>query len=186
MRQRTAFERLALPHMAAAYNLAYWLTRSRPDADDIVQDAYVRAFRAFAAFKGDDIRPWLLTIVRNVAYRWLSVRQRSRNVISMHQAVAARDDEPGSWEALAADEPSAETLLIRGEEHGLLLEALAALPPAFREILVLREIEEMSYGEIAAIIGSPVGTVMSRLSRARTGLRARIKAISDKDDRNAM
>ncbi len=186
MRQRTTFERLALPHMAAAYNLAYWLTRSRPDADDIVQDAYVRAFRAFAAFKGDDIRPWLLTIVRNVAYRWLSVRQRSRNVISMHEAVAARDDEPGSWEAIAADEPSAETLLIRGEEHGLLLEALAALAPAFREILVLREIEELSYGEIATIIGSPVGTVMSRLSRARTELRARIKAMSDKDDRNAM
>jgi RNA polymerase sigma-70 factor (ECF subfamily) len=186
MRQRTAFERLALPHMAAAYNLAFWLTRSRADAEDIVQDAYVRAFRAFATFKGDDLKPWLLTIVRNVAYRWLSHRRRSGNVISMQAAVAARGDEPNSWEAIASEEPSAENLLIRTEEQDLVLDALAVLPPAFREILVLREIEELSYDEIAKVIGSPTGTVMSRLSRARAELRSRIKALMDKDGQNAM
>src|SRR5262245_31206693 len=186
MRQRTAFERLALPHMAAAYNLAYWLTRNRADAEDVVQDAYVRALRAFASFRGDDIKPWLLTIVRNVAYRSLSTRLRSHNVISMHEAVAAREDDSRAWETIAAEEPSAETLLIRGQEQDLLRVALAALPPAFREVLVLREIEEMSYGEIAAVIGSPMGTVMSRLSRARRDLKAKITALTDKDDRNAM
>src|SRR5262245_1866918 len=127
IRQRTTFERLALPHMAAAYNLAFWLTRSRADAEDIVQDAYVRALRAFASFKGDDIKPWLLTIVRNVAYRWLSQRRRSSNVISMQQAVAARGDESNSWEAIAAEDPSAESLLIRTEEQGLVLDAVAGL-----------------------------------------------------------
>jgi RNA polymerase sigma-70 factor, ECF subfamily len=187
IRQRTTFERLALPHMAAAHNLAFWLTRSRADAEDIVQDAYVRALRAFASFKGDDIKPWLLTIVRNVAYRWLSQqRRRSGNVISMQQAVAARGDESNSWEAIAADDPSAESLLIRTEEQALVVDALAVLPPAFREILVLREIEELSYDEIAEVIGSPTGTVMSRLSRARAELRQRIKTLMDKDGQNAM
>ena len=186
MRLRTRFEGLALPHMAAAYNLAYWLTHSRPDAEDIVQDAYVRALRAFDSFKGEDIKPWLLTIVRNVAYRWLSVRQRSRNVISMEEAFAGRGDEPSRWETIASEDPSAETLLIRGQEHAQVLEGLAALPPAFREILVLREIEDLSYEEIAAVIGSPIGTVMSRLSRARLELRSRIKALTNKDGRNAV
>jgi RNA polymerase sigma factor (sigma-70 family) len=163
-----AFERLALPHRDAAHNLAYWLVRSRPDAEDIVQDAYVRAFRAFKSCKGD-VKPWLLTIVRNVAYRWLSVRQRASNVILTEDVATAR--ELGVQEMIPSEEPSAETLLIGAEERALVLAALAKLPPMFREVLVLREIEELSYGEIASVIGSPAGTVMSRLSRSRAQLK---------------
>ncbi len=186
MSQRSAFEQVALPHLEAAHNLAYWLVRSRPDAEDIVQDAFVRAFRAFASFRGGDVRPWLLTIVRNVAYRWLAVRKRGSNVVSIEDAFAPRDgDIPGeAW--IAADEPSPEALLIGAQERARVLTALAGLPPAFREVLVLREIEELSYNEIADVIGTPVGTVMSRLARARSELRKRLGALIEKEEKNAM
>lgn len=183
MRSRTSFEQLALVHLDAAHNLAYWLVRSRPDAEDIVQDAYIRAFLAFASCKGE-IKPWLLTIVRNVAYRWLSVRERRRNVISIEEALTPR--ERGSQALIASDEPSAEALLIAAEDRALVLDALAELPPAFREVLILREIEELSYAEIAVVIGSPPGTVMSRLSRARAELKGRLKALIEKDRTDAM
>ena len=102
------FERSALPHMDAAYNLAYWLVRNRDDAEDVVQDAYLRAFKAFDALAGEDIRPWLLAIVRNVAYRWLSVRKRTANVIPIEGALAGRDDRGARVLELASEEPSAE------------------------------------------------------------------------------
>jgi RNA polymerase sigma-70 factor, ECF subfamily len=186
MNPRTTFEQCALPHLEAAHNLAYWLVRSRPDAEDIVQDAFVRAFRAFGTFRGGDIKPWLLTIVRNVAYRWLSVRKRASNVISIEEAFAPRADDVAGEAWIASEEPSPEALLIGAQERARVLTALGGLPPAFREVLVLREIEELSYGEIADIIGTPVGTVMSRLSRARGELRNRLGALIEKEEKNAL
>src|ERR1700687_5184078 len=106
------FERLAVPHLEAAFNLAFWLVRSRSDADDIVQDAYLRAFRAFDSFRGEDIRPWLLAIVRNTAYRWLSNRRRSGTVISLEEAFADNAGEGAGARQIAADEPTAEERMI--------------------------------------------------------------------------
>lgn len=183
MRSRTSFERLALAHLDAAHNLAYWLVRSRPDAEDIVQDAYVRAFLAFASCKGD-IKPWLLTIVRNVAYRWLSDRKRRGNVIAIEEGLTPR--ERASQMLVVSDEPSAEAVLIAAEDRALVQDALADLSPAFREVLILREVEDLSYAEIAIVIGSPVGTVMSRLSRARAELKGRLEARTTKDKTDAM
>jgi RNA polymerase sigma factor (sigma-70 family) len=185
MNPRTRFEQIALPHLDAAHNLAYWLVRSRPDAEDIVQDAYVRALRAFANFRGGDIKPWLLTIVRNVAYRWLAVRKRGNNVVSIEEAFAPRGEVADeAWPA--SEEPSPEAALIGAQERARVLTALAALAPAFREVLVLREIEELSYAEIADIIGVPTGTVMSRLSRARAELRTRLGQLIEKEEKNAL
>jgi len=180
------FERLALPHMDAAYNLALWLVRSRADAEDVVQDAYLRAFRAFHTLAGDDIRPWLLTIVRNVAYRALSNRGRAAtNVISLDGALSGRDDESAALE-VASDEPSAEMQLIGKGDQALVHTALAELPPAFREVIVLRELEGLSYQEIAKVATIPVGTVMSRLSRAREQLKDRLTALIATEDKNAL
>jgi RNA polymerase sigma factor (sigma-70 family) len=183
---RTNFEQAAMPHLDAAHNLAYWLVRSRADAEDIVQDAFLRAFRAYDTFRGDDIKPWLLAIVRNVAYRWLSVSQRASNVVSIEEAFGSRSGETLAEAQLASEEPSAEALLIVAQERARVLDALARLPPAFREVLVLREIEELPYGEIADVIGSPIGTVMSRLSRARAELRTMLKASLEKDEKDAV
>jgi RNA polymerase sigma-70 factor, ECF subfamily len=178
------FEPLALPCMEAAFNLAFWLVRSRADAEDIVQEAYLRAFRAFDGFRGGDMRPWLLAIVRNTAYRWLSNRRRSGTVVSLEEAFA----EGGGQTAddIASDEPTAEERLIGAAERDYVLRALAELPPAFREVLVLREIEGLSYRDIAEVTGVPVGTVMSRLSRGRGELRKALTRLMDKDEPNAM
>ena len=186
MSSRTTFEQLALPHLDAAHNLAYWLVRSRPDAEDIVQDAFVRAFRSFATFRGGDIKPWLLTIVRNVAYRWLAGRKRARNVVSIEEAFAPRAGDSVGEAWIASEEPSPEALLIGAQERASVLTALAGLAPAFREVLVLRELEELSYNEIADVIGAPVGTVMSRLSRARGELRTQLGALIEKEEKDAM
>lgn len=183
MRTPKRFEQLALPHMAAAFSLAYWLMRDRADAEDVVQDAYVRALRGFDGFRGDDIRPWLLAIVRNVAWRALSVRRRANNVIPIEAAFAAGED--GDM-ALAAADPSAEILMIEAGDRALLARALAALTPLFREALVLREMQEMSYTDIAIVLGVPKGTVMSRLSRARAELRSRFKELEGETDRHAV
>jgi RNA polymerase sigma factor (sigma-70 family) len=175
------FEHAALPHMNAAHNLAFWLVRSRPDAEDIVQEAYLRAFRAYATLEGDDIRPWLLTIVRNVAYRWLSKRRGSANVISFQDAFPARPGEAFHEPDIPSDAPSAEALLIGSEERAMVAEAVARLPTAYREVLVLREIEELSYRDIADVLGVPSGTVMSRLSRARAELKIVLTELMSKD-----
>jgi RNA polymerase sigma-70 factor (ECF subfamily) len=186
MTSLSRFERLVLPHMEAAFNLAFWLVHSRPDAEDIVQEAYLRAFRAFEGFRGEDMRPWLLAIVRNCAYRWLSNRRRSGNVVSLEEAFAGNaGEEPGEYQ-LAADEPTAEQRLIGAAERDYVLRALAELPTAFREVLVLREIEGFSYREIAGVTGAPVGTVMSRLSRARGELRTALTRLIEKDEPNAV
>ncbi|MGA7490805.1 MAG: sigma-70 family RNA polymerase sigma factor [Xanthobacteraceae bacterium] len=180
------FERTALAHMDAAYNLAYWLVRNRDDAEDVVQDAYLRAFKAFDTLAGDDVRPWLLAIVRNVAYRWLSVRRRTANVISIEGVLSGRDDNDARVMELASEEPSAEDALVGRAEQTLVRAALAELPPAFREAIVLRELEGLSYRDIAKVTGTPIGTVMSRLARARDQLRERLAHSIAKEDKNAL
>jgi RNA polymerase sigma factor (sigma-70 family) len=190
MSRLQSFESQALPHMPAAHNLAYWLMRSRPDAEDVVQEAYLRAFRAFDSLQGEDIKPWLLTIVRNTAYRALSARQRPGNamgnVISLDEAFSARPEAERAELQIASDEPSAETMLVRADDQALVQRALAMVAPVFREVLVLREFEELSYLEIADITGTPVGTVMSRLSRARAALKQKLEVLIERQDRNAV
>ena len=181
------FEQQALPHLDAAYSLAFWLMRDRADAEDVVQDAYVRALRGFNGFRGDAMRPWLLAIVRNVAWRALAVRRRAtNNVIPIESAFAREGDEDREPMAIPSDEPSAETRLIEAGDRALLTRALDAVTPLFREALVLREIEELSYAEIATVLGVPQGTVMSRLSRARAELRLRYKELSQETGKHAV
>lgn len=172
--------------MEAAYNLAFWLVRSRTDAEDIVQEAYLRAFRAFDGFHGEDMRPWLLAIVRNCAYRWLNNRRRSGTVISLEEAFGDGEGEAGGAGEMAADEPTAEDRLIGAVERDYVLRALAELPPALREVLVLREIEDLSYRDIAEVMGAPIGTVMSRLSRGRGELRKVLARLIEKDEPDAV
>ena len=155
----TRFDQAVLPHLGAAYNLARWLTRNDHDADDVVQEAYLRAYQFFESFHGGDGRAWLLRIVRNTCYTWLE-KNRSREPTTAFDetrhstAVAAGPDAP----------------LVASEERTLLRQALAELPDEFREAIVLRELEGLSYREIAAVTGAPIGTVMSRLARARERL----------------
>ena len=161
-----SFEQLVLPHLGAGYNLARWLLRNDQDAEDVMQEAIVRAFRFFEGFRGDSPRAWLLTVVRHSAYTFL---QQNR----------ARELDVGFDEDLHIDPASAdrapetpEVLLLRSARQRFLNEAVEALPVEFREVFVLREMEDLSYKEIAALAGIPIGTVMSRLSRARRQLRA--------------
>jgi RNA polymerase sigma factor (sigma-70 family) len=156
----TRFEQMVLPHLAAAYNLARWLTRNEHDAEDVVQEAYLRAFRFFDRFHGGDSRAWLLTIVRHTCYTWL---QRNR----LPEPTAEFDEDIHSLDGEAANP---ETLLLQQGNQQALTHALEALPVEFREVLVLRELEGLSYKEIAAIADVPIGTVMSRLARARQRL----------------
>ncbi len=157
---RAAFARLALPHLDAAYNLARWLVRDADAAQDVVQDAMVRALTYFASFRGDNARAWLLQIVRTTAYS-RAARQRGAAEVPL-----PGEDEP------ALPDPGAgpEAALTQREDAATLADALAALPPELRECLVLRELEEMSYRDIARVTGVPAGTVMSRLWRARQAL----------------
>ena len=185
MTDKARFERLALVHMDAAYNLAHWLLRAHADAEDAVQDAYIRAFRAFDQHQGQDVKPWLLTIVRNVCYRRLQERRRSANVISLDEALSTRPGSLGDGAMISAQR-SPEQAAVNSSEKAMLTAAMAELPPVFREVIVLREIEELSYREIADVIGAPVGTVMSRLSRARAELRTLLTKLIGRDDSNAM
>ena len=157
---RRRFESVALPHLDAASNLARWLTRNDDDAQDVVQEAMLRAMRYFGSFRGDNARPWLLQIVRHTAYAWMKQNRPAE--------MSSLDEDEGAVHevaAPAADEPS--LVAQRGDERAQLNQALAALPIAFREVLVLRELEDLSYQEIARIADIPIGTVMSRLARAR-------------------
>jgi len=156
----TSFEEAVLPHLDAAYNLARWLTRNDADAHDVVQEAYLRAFRFFGGFNGMDGRAWLLGIVRNTSYTWM---QQNR---SPGQSVPL-DDEIYEIES---NELNPEALLQQTADSKMVREALEQLPVEFREVLVLRELEEFSYKEIAQITALPIGTVMSRLARGRKRL----------------
>src|SRR6266446_7334639 len=157
---RTRFEDTVVPHLSAAYNLARWLTRNDQDAEDVVQEAYLRAWKFFGSFRGVESRPWLLTIVRRTCYTWLQHNRAQEPVIEF-------DDERHS---VASEEANPETLLFHRGNAQELRHALEALPLEFREVIILRELEDCSYKEIAAITGVPLGTVMSRLARARQRL----------------
>jgi RNA polymerase sigma factor (sigma-70 family) len=164
---RRQFELLALPHLDAAYNLARWLTGNSEDASDVVQDAYLRAFRYFGAYKGGNMRVWLLTIVRNSFTDWVRENRSARLVFS-GESPASEDTEETLWGTKPRDP---EALLAASIDAATLDRLMGRLPPEHREVLVLRELEDMSYRDIAAVTGVPVGTVMSRLSRARLALR---------------
>jgi RNA polymerase sigma factor (sigma-70 family) len=157
------FEALLQPHLAAGYNLARWLTRNPHDAEDLVQEAYLRAFRSFDGYRGGDARAWFLRIVRNTCYTWLQRDGGPRAAESMDGGAAERiEDDPAAG-------PEAQA--IRRADGELLRFALGELPLEFREAVVLRELEGLSYKEIADVAGVPLGTVMSRLSRGRLQLR---------------
>jgi RNA polymerase sigma-70 factor, ECF subfamily len=156
------FEETVLPHLDAAYNLARWLTRNERDAEDIVQESFLRALRHFHAFRGGDARPWLLAIVRNTYYTWLK-----HNRLPEEELLLDEDKHPQN-----EDSSDPERLLLRKNDRQILRSALRRLPRQFLEVIVLREFEELSYKQIAEVIQVPSGTVMSRLARARRRLAA--------------
>ena len=164
--QLGSFDEIILPHLDAAHNLARWLVRSNDDADDVVQEACLRAFRYFDTFRGGNARAWLLSIVRNTAFRWL---QKNRA-----QELAIEFNEEMHSEGCEALDP--EALLLQGADTQLLEQAMNHLPDRLREVLALRELEGLSYREIAEVVGIPKGTVMSTLFRARERFR---RAASD-------
>ena len=157
-----SFEEVLLPHLDAAFNYARWLSKNDADAEDVVQDAYVRALRFFSSLRGDDARAWLLTIVRNTWYGRFPRRAGGTVMTVADEEVNERADAS----------PDPEARLIQQQTVDEVRSALEALPTDFREVLVLREFEELSYKEIAAVVGIPIGTVMSRLARARERLAA--------------
>ena len=155
-----SFEEAVLPHLDAAYNLAHWLTRNETDAEDVVQESYLRAFKFFGSFHGADGRSWLLAIVRNTCYTWM---QRNRSPELRFPV----DDE---LHEIESTDLNPEALLVQRVDTFRVRRALEELPGEFREVLVLRELEEMSYRDIANITDLPLGTVMSRLARGRKRL----------------
>lgn len=157
-----AFEQAVLPHLGAAFNLARWLTGNDHDAEDVVQESYLRALKFFSGFRGGNSRPWLLTIVRNTCYTWLR-RNRIGDVTT---------DLDEGMHAIDSGNPNPEAVLLAAARSDLVQRALEDLPAALREIVILREMEGMSYKEIADVIAVPIGTVMSRLARARARLQA--------------
>jgi RNA polymerase sigma factor (sigma-70 family) len=167
----TRFEQAVLPHMGAAYNLARWLTRNDHDAEDVVQEAYLRAFRFFDDFHGEASRPWLLTIVRNTCYTWLK-QNRERELTTTF------DEEIHSGEC---ETSNPESLLLESIDRQTLQRTLEELPAEFREAVILRELEGLTYKEMADVAGVPLGTVMSRLARARKRLFERLAAGTKKE-----
>jgi RNA polymerase sigma factor (sigma-70 family) len=164
---RHRFETLVLPHLDAAYRFARWLSRSPSDAEDIVQEAVLRAFRGFDALRGTDAKAWLLTIVKNCHLTALKQQQR-RAFVPLPEEQDVQDGH-----AMIATTPDPESTSIRRDEERTLDRLMSALPEEQREVLVLREIEELDYRQIATITNVPIGTVMSRLARARATLKAR-------------
>jgi RNA polymerase sigma-70 factor (ECF subfamily) len=154
------FEEIILPHLNSAYNLARWLTRNEHDAQDVVQESYLRAFRFFDGYHGGEPKAWLLAVVRNTCHTWR--RREKRDVTKVLFDEAAHTPDP--------DTPNAEERLVEATKMNTLRHCIETLPVEFREVLVMRELEEMSYQQVADVAGLPVGTVMSRLSRARKRL----------------
>ncbi len=165
--KRARFEAQVLPHLDAAYRFARWLTRSPGDADDVVQEAVLRAFRGFDALRGTDVKGWLLTIVRNChASAWGQQQRRAQVPLAEEEAGES------ACVSIAGVEPGPEDAAILADEQRTLERLITALPEEHREVLLLREMQELSYREIAALTGVPIGTVMSRLARARAALKA--------------
>ena len=163
-RART-FERIFTPHLDAAYDFAQWLTRDARNAEDVVQEACLRAFKFLDSFNGDSARAWLLAIVRNTYYTWYKKNQvEALNVPFDEETMVANGADPSDLESSLG---SIEQVLQQKDARRVVNDALASLPEEFREVIVLRELEDLPYKEIAAIAGIPIGTVMSRLSRAR-------------------
>ncbi len=157
----TRFEQCMIPHMDAAYNLALWLTRNPEQAEDVVQDAYLRAFKFFDGFRGGNSRSWLLRIVRSAFYDSIR-RERHEPAVATQETEAERLPDP--W-------PHPDAALLQKADEELVRRAIEALPLEYREIILMRELENFSYREIAEIASLPLGTVMSRLARARERLR---------------
>ena len=155
------FEQEVLPHLDAAYNLARWLTRNEQDAEDVVQEAYIRAFRFFGTYRGGNARAWVLRIVRNTCYNWLEQNRPLQSATEFDENLFGADPHTAN----------PEEALLQNASNNMLRQALEALPLKSREVLILREFEGMSYREIADTTGMPIGTVMSSLSRARSSLR---------------
>ena len=166
------FQELVLPHLDAAYNLARWLARNDDDAQDVVQEAFLRAFKSFAGFRGDSCRPWLLAIVRNTCYTWLRRHRNERLEVPYDDTLANEESGGSSYPDRPDDNP--EAIFASSEDRRLFDAALAALPVEFREAVILRDVEELSYKEIATVAAIPIGTVMSRLARGRRMLYAEL------------
>ena len=162
--ERARFEQALLPHLGAAYNLARWLMRDDHDAQDVVQEAYLRALKFFGGFHGTDGRAWLLTIVRNACHTWLQQQRSGGNAATFDEEIHGVD----------AGALSPDSALLRKEDRQTVWQAVEALPVEYREMVVLRELEGLSYKEIAAVAGIPLGTVMSRLARARQRLQEQL------------
>jgi RNA polymerase sigma factor (sigma-70 family) len=171
--ERAAFDEVFLPHMAEAYRLALWLAGSASDAEDIVQEAAIRAFRGIKSFGAVNARAWSLTIVRNTAFSWLA-KNKSKTVVFMDDLSAARQQELEHDGLHGARVQTPEDIALFRAEAEEVQKALTQLPAQFREVIVLREISQMNYRDIAEITNVPVGTVMSRLSRGRQLLIARL------------
>ncbi|HEX7644896.1 MAG TPA: sigma-70 family RNA polymerase sigma factor [Burkholderiaceae bacterium] len=162
------FEAIAMPHLDAAYNLARWLTRNDHQAEDLVQNAFLRAFRFFDGFRGDDARAWLLTIVRNTYFT--SLREERHEHVQFDEELLGAEERDAHGMPMTGDQAGRgnpeEAMMVRDRQREV-NHALEKLPPAFREVIVLKEMNDLSYKEIADIAGVPLGTVMSRLARAR-------------------
>ena len=165
------FEQAVLPHLDAGYNLARWMMRNEQDAQDVAQEAFLRAFRFFPGFRGGDARAWLLKIVRNTCYTWLQVNRPLQDAAEFDENSFSPDSHT----------PNPEDIVLQKDSGNLVRKALEMLAPNSREVLILRELEGMSYKEIAEITGMPMGSVMSSLSRARDRLRQALTTLKNED-----
>lgn len=165
------FAAFAMPHMDSAYNLARWLTGNAVEAEDLVQSAFLRAFKASDGYRGGDARAWLLTIVRHTFYTGLRERHRERGDMSFDEEVHSGEGDGCADSSYAVGSDPARIAAIR-DAGNTINGALAEMPAVFREVLVLKEMDDLSYKEIAQVVGIPIGTVMSRLARARQRLLA--------------
>jgi RNA polymerase sigma factor (sigma-70 family) len=162
---RHRFNALMLPHMTAAYNLARWLISNPDDASDVVQESYMRAIKFFNSYRRGAARSWLLTIVRNTSLNWLAQKRSQRTI-----PLPTNDDDHCEENEFIDEKANPEFDLIQQEATATMDQLITALPIIYREVVILREIEELSYKEIAEVIGMPIGTVMSRLARARKAI----------------
>ena len=173
------FERLVMPHLDSAYNLARWLTRNDADAQDVVQEAMLRAFKYFDGFDGRYARAWILKIVRNTCFTWLHENRLPSDAVSLEENPDAIDRDEGVVQRNAEGMGRSPELVVAEIHDARQLAVLInELPPAYREVIILREMEDLSYREIAYISGVPIGTVMSRLARARQMLHMGLRKLS--------